>query len=115
VFLTNQTALPPSKICDLYKSRWQVQLFFKWIKQHLRIKQFYGIGERREDANPDRGFGLSAGGDHAQTAQPGGTSLHINAVFWVTVFKKTSIESVLPQIADNSDLDISGNQLNLFN
>jgi IS4 transposase len=32
-------------ICDLYKSRWQVELFFKWIKQHLRIKQFYGTSE----------------------------------------------------------------------
>jgi len=42
VFLTHQTALPALTICGLYKSRWQVELFFKWIKQHLRIKQFYG-------------------------------------------------------------------------
>ncbi len=42
VFLTNETALPALTICELYKSRWQVELFFKWIKQHLRIKQFYG-------------------------------------------------------------------------
>ena len=42
VFLTNQSALPAASICALYKSRWQVELFFKWIKQHLRIKQFYG-------------------------------------------------------------------------
>jgi hypothetical protein len=45
IFLTNQTALPASTICDLYKNRWQVELFFKWIKQHLRIKQFYGTSE----------------------------------------------------------------------
>jgi len=45
VFLTNQTALPALTICGLYKSRWQVELFFKWIKQHLRIKQFYGTSE----------------------------------------------------------------------
>ena len=32
-------------ICDLYKNRWQVELFFKWIKQHLRIKPFYGTSE----------------------------------------------------------------------
>jgi IS4 transposase len=38
VFLTNQFALPAASICALYKSRWQVELFFKWIKQHLRIK-----------------------------------------------------------------------------
>jgi hypothetical protein len=45
VFLTNQFALPASTICALYKSRWQVELFFKWIKQHLRIKRFYGTSE----------------------------------------------------------------------
>jgi len=45
VFLTNQTTLPALTICALYKSRWQVELFFKWIKQHLRIKPFYGISE----------------------------------------------------------------------
>ena len=45
IFLTNQVTLPALTICALYKSRWQVELFFKWIKQHLRIKQFYGISE----------------------------------------------------------------------
>ena len=45
VFLTNNTALPASTICALYKSRWQVELFFKWIKQHLRIKHFLGTSE----------------------------------------------------------------------
>jgi len=42
VFLTNNFALPALTIARLYKSRWQVELFFKWIKQHLRIKSFYG-------------------------------------------------------------------------
>ena len=45
VFLTNQMILPAATICALYKSRWQVELFFKWIKQHLRIKQFFGTSE----------------------------------------------------------------------
>jgi transposase len=45
VFLTNQFDLPPLTIAQLYKSRWQVELFFKWIKQHLRIKVFYGTSE----------------------------------------------------------------------
>ena len=45
VFLTNNTALPPLTIAALYKSRWQVELFFKWVKQHLRIKRFYGTSE----------------------------------------------------------------------
>jgi len=45
VFLTNQFTLSAATICALYKSRWQVELFFKWIKQHLRIKAFYGTSE----------------------------------------------------------------------
>jgi hypothetical protein len=45
VFLTNNTALPAIVIAQLYKSRWQVELFFKWIKQHLRIKKFLGNSE----------------------------------------------------------------------
>jgi hypothetical protein len=45
VFLTNNFALPALTIARLYKCRWQVELFFKWIKQHLRIKAFYGISD----------------------------------------------------------------------
>jgi transposase len=45
VFLTNNFTLPPLTIAQLYRSRWQVELFFKWIKQHLRIKKFYGTSE----------------------------------------------------------------------
>ena len=45
VFLTNNFLLPAATICALYKSRWQVELFFKWIKQHLRIKRFFGTSE----------------------------------------------------------------------
>ena len=45
VFLTNNFTLPAAIICALYKQRWQVELFFKWIKQHLRIKKFYGNSE----------------------------------------------------------------------
>jgi len=45
VFITNNFALPTATICALYKARWQVELFFKWIKQHLRIKKFYGNSE----------------------------------------------------------------------
>jgi Domain of unknown function (DUF4372)/Transposase DDE domain len=45
VFLTNNFTFPAAVICALYKRRWQVELFFKWIKQHLRIKKFYGNSE----------------------------------------------------------------------
>ena len=42
IFLTNNFTLPPLTVAQLYRSRWQVELFFKWIKQHLRIRKFYG-------------------------------------------------------------------------
>jgi hypothetical protein len=42
VFLTNNFEVEPEVICDLYKHRWQVELFFKWVKQHLRIRNFFG-------------------------------------------------------------------------
>jgi hypothetical protein len=45
IFLTNHFQLPATTVCSLYKSRWQVELFFKWIKQHLRIKTFLGTSE----------------------------------------------------------------------
>jgi hypothetical protein len=45
VFLTNNTDLPARTIADLYRCRWQIELFFKWIKQHLRIKAFFGTSE----------------------------------------------------------------------
>ena len=45
VFLTNNFSLPALTVADLYRCRWQVELFFKWIKQHLRIKAFYGTSE----------------------------------------------------------------------
>jgi len=45
IFLTNQFTLPAITIAELYRSRWRVEIFFKWIKQHLRIKSFYGTSE----------------------------------------------------------------------
>jgi len=45
IFLTNNFQLPPRTIADLYRCRWQIELFFKWIKQHLRIKSFFGNTE----------------------------------------------------------------------
>jgi len=45
VFLTNNFQLPPETIAQLYKARWRIELFFKWIKQHLRIRSFYGTSQ----------------------------------------------------------------------
>ena len=80
VFLTNQMTLPATTICDLYKSRWQVELFFKWIKQHLRIKKILrDVRECREDTDLDRCVGVRAGRDHPEAAEAGCVTLHIDA------------------------------------
>jgi hypothetical protein len=65
-FLTNNFTLPPLAIAQIYKKRWAVELFFRWIKQHLRIKAFYGTSE---NANLDRGLGLCARSHRAQAAR----------------------------------------------
>ena len=58
-FLTNNFALPALTIAQIYKCRWQVELFFKWIKQHLRIKAFYGTSENAvKDSDLDRHLDL---------------------------------------------------------
>ena len=58
VFLTNNFALKPDLVAELYRQRWQVELFFKWIKQHLRIQRFFGTSENavkhlRVDRDPE--------------------------------------------------------------
>jgi hypothetical protein len=81
VFLTNNTALPALTIAALYKSRWQVELFFKWIKQHLRIKDQEVSGyqrERGEDANLVRRMYLCIDRDCEKAAAFGRFALHLS-------------------------------------
>ena len=66
-FLTNNFALSPEMIAALYRQRWQVELFFKWIKQHLRIKTFQYQRECSQDANLDRGLHIRADRDTQKT------------------------------------------------
>jgi len=71
LFITNNTALPALSICALYKARWQVELFFRWIKMHLRVKAFFGISENASQvANLDRRVGLRARRHHQEATQP---------------------------------------------
>jgi hypothetical protein len=115
IFLTNQTALPAMTICDLYKSRWQVELFFKWIKQHLRIKRFYGTSE-----NAVKTQIWIAGSVYVLVAivrkrlkleAPLYTLLQI---FSVTVFEKIEIQTAFSREAGRSEYSQDENQLNLF-
>ena len=115
VFLTNQTALPASTICDLYKSRWQVELFFKWIKQHLRIKQFFGTSENAVKTQIWIAVSVYVLVAIVRKRLELDVSLYtLMQVFSVTVFEKASIESVVFQEADSSEYVMADNQLNLF-
>jgi hypothetical protein len=105
VFLTNQTALPALTICGLYKSRWQVELFFKWIKQHLRIKQFYGTSENAVKTQIwIAGVRVRSGRYHPQAAQAGGVPLHIAADH----FRHNVRETAAPVCAFSGSQHIGG-------
>ena len=115
VFLTNNTALPALTIAALYKSRWQVELFFKWIKQHLRIKKFLGTSE-----NAVKTQIWCAVSTYVLIAIVK-KQLHLNASLYtclqilsVSVFEKTEISCAFQGDAPSTDLPDSANQLNLF-
>jgi hypothetical protein len=116
VFLTNNTALPALTIAALYKSRWQVELFFKWIKQHLRIKKFLGTSE-----NAVKTQIWCAVSTYVLIAIVK-KQLHLNASLYtclqilsVSVFEKTEISCALQGDNPAIDLPANANQLNLFN
>jgi transposase len=115
VFLTNWTAQPALTICNLYKSRWQVELFFKWIKQHLRIKAFYGTSENAVKTQIWIAVSVYVLVAIIRKRLKLDASLYtLMQVFSVTVFEKATIESVILQTADSSEFVIDNNQLNLF-
>jgi transposase len=114
-FLTNNFALPALTIAELYKQRWQVELFFRWIKQHLRIKAFYGAS-----ANAVRTQIWIAVSVYVLVAivrkrlDLRASLYQILQILSVTLFEKTPILRTLQQIDSDFDLYDTGNQLNLF-
>ena len=113
IFLTNQTALPALTICDLYKSRWQVELFFKWIKQHLRIKRFYGTSENAVKTQIWIAVSVyvlvAIARKRLRLEAPLYTLLQ---VFSVAVFEKIEIQTAFSREADGFEVAQDGNQLN---
>jgi hypothetical protein len=116
IFLTNNTALPPLTIAALYKSRWQVELFFKWIKQHLRIKHFLGNSENAVKTQVWCAVAtyvlIAIVKKELQLEASLYTCLQILSV---SVFEKTEISCALQADAAQIDVPSSANQLNLFN
>ncbi len=115
IFLTNQMALPAQTICDLYKSRWQVELFFKWIKQHLRIKQFYGTSENAVKTQIWIAVSVyvlvAILRKRLSLEAPLYTLLQVISV---TVFEKIPLQTAFSQSADRYDTAQDDNQLDLF-
>jgi hypothetical protein len=116
VFLTNNFSLPPLTIAQLYRSRWQVELFFKWIKQHLRIKNFYGTSENA--LRTQIWIAISIYVLVAIVKK----ELHLEGSLYrmlqicsVTLFEKTPISQALSLADDQTDLDHLCKQLILFN
>ena len=115
VFLTNQFGLPELSIADLYRCRWQVELFFKWIKQHLRIKQFYGTSQNAVKTQVWCAVSVYVLVAIVKKELQLKASLYtLLQILSVTVFEKTSLQQALTGIEDSAETYKSNNQLNLF-
>jgi hypothetical protein len=116
VFLTNNTALPALTIAALYKSRWQVELFFKWIKQHLRIKRFIGNSE-----NAVKTQIWCAVATYVLIAivkkelQIDASLYTLLQILSVSIFEKNQLQQALQGTAYIPEQCGAANQLNLFN
>jgi transposase len=114
VFLTNNFDLPAITIAQLYKCRWQVELFFKWIKQHLRIKAFYGTSENAVKTQIWVAISIYVLVAIVKKRLTLDRSLYsILQVLSVSLFEKTPILQVLSATDYENDMHLDDNQLNL--
>jgi uncharacterized protein DUF4372/DDE family transposase len=115
VFLTNQFAFPAATICGLYKSRWQVELFFKWIKQHLRIKKFYGTSDNAVKTQIWIAVSVYVLVAIVKKRLALQASLYtLLQVFSVTLFEKMPMAQTLSEASITFEDDGINTQLNLF-
>ena len=115
VFLTNNFTLPALTIARLYKCRWQVELFFKWIKQHLRIKRFFGNTENAVKTQVWIAISVYVLVAIIKKRLDIDASLYtILQVLSVTVFEKTSLLQMLSEAERAEKSYPQHNQLNLF-
>jgi hypothetical protein len=115
IFLTNNMALPALTISSLYKSRWQIELFFKWIKQHLRIKQFYGTSENAVKTQIWIAVSMYVLIAIIKKKLNLDTSLHtLLQILSITLFEKMPLQQALQTIEERSNIVDNQNQLNLF-
>ena len=116
IFLTNNFSLPALTISKIYKCRWQIELFFKWIKQHLRIKAFYGTSQNAVKTQIWISISVYVLVAIVKKRFNLDQSLYtILQILSVTLFEKTPILRALSTIDYTTCEEQSGNQLNLFN
>ena len=116
VFLSNHFTLPALTISDTYRCRWQVELFFKWIKQHLRIKNFYGNSENAVKTQIWIAISIYVLVAIVKKRLKLENSLYtILQILSVTLFEKTPILQALSREEDKEQIEESCIQLNLFN
>src|SRR5450830_96702 len=114
-FLTNNFTLPARTVADIYRQRWQVELFFKWIKQHLRIKAFYGTSENAVKTQIWIAVSIYVLAAIVRKRLGLEASLYqILQILSVTLFEKTPILRALRASDSCPDLPDPGNQLILF-
>ena len=115
VFLTNNTALPALTIAALYKSRWQVELFFKWIKQHLRIKHFLGNSENAVKTQVWCAVATYVLIAIVKKELQLDTSLYtLLQILSVSIFEKMPLQQALTENDPPSNTLVDPNQLNLL-
>ena len=115
IFLTNNFALPATTICALYKSRWQVELFFKWIKQQLRIKKFYGTSENAVKSQIWIAVSVYVLVAIVKKRLNLDASLYtLLQIFSLTLFEKMPIQQAFAGSDYIPDQPTTSNQLNLF-
>jgi hypothetical protein len=116
VFLTNNFVLPPLVIAQLYRCRWQVELFFKWIKQHLRIKKFFGTTENAVKTQIWIAISVYVLVAIAKKELQlhDGSLYRILQILSITLFEKTPIFTALSSSIYTSRLDHDSKQLILF-
>ena len=115
VFLTNQMTLPAATLCALYKNRWQVELFFKWIKQHLRIKRFFGTSENAVKTQIWIALSVYVLVAIVKKRLNLDASLYtLLQILSVTLFEKMPLQQAFPGSHSSSDSAPINKQLNLF-
>ena len=115
IFLTNLFGIPAATVCALYKARWQVELFFKWIKQHLRIKKFYGTSENAVKVQIWTAVSVYVLVAIVKKRLNLYASLYtLLQIFSVTLFEKIPLNEGFLDMANSSEDDMFYNQLNLF-